>query len=270
MLGAEYPHLEALLIKENQPHLQELLAKEDPLSFFTQYDPSKIPLQEWCSQFAPLLPRFYSVASSLNTEQDSVDLLVALLSFTHAGKQRLGVASHFLCHLAEVEKTPVPIYVQPAHRFMLPQDVHAPIIMIGPGTGVAPFRAFLQERIHLGSKGENWLFFGERNRQFDFFYEDFWGSLVNQNKLKLDLAFSRDQKDKHYVQHKMYENKSALWRALQEGAYLYVCGDAESMAKEVDATLHRITVEEGNLSHDDAKSYLKKMRQEKRYLLDVY
>ncbi|HSX12419.1 MAG TPA: sulfite reductase, partial [Rhabdochlamydiaceae bacterium] len=153
----------------NPLQLQEYLAARDPLSFFKEFDTQKVPLQQWCAQFAPLLPRFYSVASSLKTQQDSVDLVVALLSFTQCGEKRFGVASHFLCHLAEINKTPVPVYVQPAHRFGLPEDLHAPIIMIGPGTGVAPFRAFLQERLHLGSQGDHWLFFGERNRQFDFF-----------------------------------------------------------------------------------------------------
>lgn len=270
LLAPQESHLNFLLQKENQPLLQEFLANRDPLTFFREFSPAKISPQEWCSQFAPLLPRFYSVASSLKNQKHSVDLLVALLSFSHAGQERFGVASHFLCHLAEENKTQIPIYVQTAHRFALPEDVHAPIIMIGPGTGVAPFRAFMQERIHLDSKGKNWLFFGERNRQCDFFYEDFWSDLVVQNKLQLDLAFSRDQKDKLYVQHKLHENRAPLWQWMQEGAHLYVCGDADNMAKEVDTMLHTIVASEGNMSAEEAKAYLKKMRQDKRYLLDVY
>ncbi|HSX03822.1 MAG TPA: sulfite reductase [Rhabdochlamydiaceae bacterium] len=270
LLAPYETHLNFLLQKENQKLLLDFLAAQDPLSFFKKFDLSKISVQDWCAQFAPLLPRFYSVASSLKTQKDSVDLLVALLSFTQAGEKRFGVASHFLCHLAEERKTPIPIYVQPAHRFGLPEDLHAPIIMIGPGTGVAPFRAFLQERIHLGSNGKHWLFFGERNRQFDFFYENYWSDLVAKNRLQLDLAFSRDQDEKFYVQHKMHENKSTLWRWLEEGAYLYVCGDADSMAKQVDAMLHTIVESEGNMNGDHAKAYVKKLRQDKRYLLDVY
>lgn len=249
---------------------KEYIASNDPISFFKEFETAHIPLQQWCQLFSPLLPRFYSVASSLKTDQESVDLLVALLSFSQCGEMRYGVASHFLCHLAEMEKTPIPVYVQPAHRFGLPEDLHAPLIMVGPGTGVAPFRAFLQERSQLGSQGKHWLFFGERNRQFDFFYEAYWSHLVSQNKLKLDLAFSRDQSSKLYVQHKMHENRALLWKWIEEGAYFYVCGDADNMAKEVDAALHAIAISEGNMAPDQAKLYLKKMRQDKRYLLDVY
>ncbi len=260
--------LEKLL--EKQTDMQEFLAQEDFISFFKRFNVTQVPLQELCTQFAPLLPRFYSAASSLKIDQESVDLLVALLSFTHAGQNHYGVASHFLCHLAKIEETAIPVYVQPAHRFALPNDLHAPIIMVGPGTGVAPFRAFLQERLHLGSKGKHWLFFGERNRQTDFFYEPFWADLVAQNKLQLDLAFSRDQSEKVYVQHKMHENKAALWRSLEEGAYFYICGDAGDMAKQVDAMLHAIVESEGNMSPETSKAYIKKLRQDKRYLLDIY
>ena len=212
--------------------------------------------------FAPLLPRFYSVASSPNAHPDEIHLLVALLPD--------GVASPFLCQTAIQGETPIPIYLQPAHSFFLPQDPETHIIMIGPGTGIAPFRAFMQERVHTQSPGKNWLFFGERNRASDFFYEDFWTALTTDNRLRLDLAFSRDQEEKFYVQHQMYEQRKELWNWIQEGAHIYVCGDKEKMAKDVDATLQRIAQEEGSLTSEDARVFVRSLRTQKRYLLDVY
>ena len=142
--------------------------------------------------------------------------------------------------------------------------------MVGPGTGVAPFRAFLQERLYHNSPGKNWLFFGECNQKTDFFYEEFWSSLVAQQKLSLDLAFSRDQAHKLYVQHKLLEKGADVWSWLEQGAFFYVCGDADPMAKEVEAAVLQICCSHGRLSFDEAKAYIKKMRHEKRYLSDVY
>lgn len=262
------------IVDPNHPLLQDkaalttYLAAHDPLDFFSSHP--HLPLQEVVNQFAPLLPRFYSVASSLKTHPEEVHLTVSLSTYEHRGETRYGVASHFLCNLAQENITPIPSYVQPTLHFTLPQDTQAPIIMIGPGTGVAPFRAFLHERIALNAPGKNWLFFGERHRAFDFFYEDFWSTLVNENKLRLDLAFSRDHAEKQYVQHKMVEHGLELWNWLQEGAYLYVCGEAKPMANEVEATLYRIFQEHGGLKEVEAKALLKEMRIQKRYLVDVY
>lgn len=254
----------------NHPLFQDkaYLASHDPLDFLRTHP--NLPLQEVVNQFAPLLPRFYSVASSLKTHPEEVHLTVSLSMYEHNGETRYGVASHFLCHLAKENATPIPSYVLPTPHFTLPLDHLAPIIMVGPGTGVAPFRAFLHERLALNAPGKNWLFFGERHREFDFFYEEFWSSLTSDNKLRLDLAFSRDQAEKHYVQHKMVENGRELWDWLQQGAYFYVCGDAEPMAKEVEGTLQHICQEHGNLSETDARAYLKSLRVQKRYLIDVY
>lgn len=268
--GPHQPDLGVLLHPDNKLQLQDYLGAHDPLAFLKKFAAIKVPLNTLCNLFAPLLPRFYSVASSLKKQNESVDLVVALLSFTQSGEKRYGVASHFLCHLAKENETPIPIYVQPAHRFGLPDDHNVPLIMVGPGTGVAPHRAFLQERVHHGSKGKNWLFFGERHREFDFFYEDFWTDLVSKNHLRLDLAFSRDQAEKLYVQHKMYENRADIWNWLQDGAHFYVCGDATNMAKDVDAMLHKIIASEGNMSPDEVKAYVKQLRQTRRYLADIY
>ena len=191
-------------------------------------------------------------------------------TFTHQGEQRFGVGSHFLCNLATVNATEVPIYVQPAHYFALPPDDTTPMIMVGPGTGVAPYRAFMQERLVKGAQGKNWLFFGERNRKTDYFYEEDWSQWTAQGKLKIDLAFSRDQPEKIYVQHKMYENAKEIWAWLEEGAYFYVCGDAHRMAKDVEATLQKIIQEQGAMTEETARAYVKNLRSQKRYRADVY
>lgn len=225
---------------------------------------------ELCKILLPLMPRFYSIASSRKMFPDEIHLTVAHTQFSLQGKPYFGVGSHFLCSQAEILLSPIPIYVQPSHSFRLPSNPDAPIIMIGPGTGVAPFRAFIQERLALRSEGKNWLFFGERNQKTDFYYEEFFKELEAQGRLRLDTAFSRDQPEKIYVQHKMLEHKKALWQWIQEGAYLYVCGDAEKMAKDVDGALLQIGAEEGNMNREEARLFFKNLRQEKRYLLDVY
>lgn len=253
--------------RTNEPMtLRDFLTHKANLS---RYEEHGISLQDLNQNFAPLLPRFYSVASSPKTHPEEVHLTVTLSTYTYNGELRYGVASHFLCHLAREDSTLVPSYVQVAPHFMLPHD-DAPIIMVGPGTGVAPFRGFMQERLARAARGKNWLFFGERHRAFDFFYEEFWTPLATDNKLKLDLAFSRDQADKVYVQHKLLENGKELWSWLQDGAYFYVCGDAEPMAKEVEATIVQLAKQHGGMSDEDAKAYLKSLRLQKRYLLDVY
>ena len=213
-----------------------------------------------------MMPRFYSVASSPKLFKHEIHLTVASLVYETAGGPRRGVGSHFLGHTAVPFETSIPIYVQPSNGFTLPADPDASIIMIGPGTGIAPFRAFLQEREALGASGRNWLFFGERNRETDFYYEDYFRSLKN---LRLDLAFSRDSAEKVYVQHKLWENRADIWNWLQNGAYLFVCGDADKMAKDVDLTLLRIGQDAG-LAEEDSREWLKALRKSRHYLQDVY
>jgi sulfite reductase (NADPH) flavoprotein alpha-component len=230
--------------------------------------PSFLP-QELTTLISPLLPRFYSIASSQNYEPGVVHLTVSHVSYEVAGKKRVGVCSHFLCDMDHDH--PVQLYVQPTRDFLLPDDDQQPIIMIGPGTGVAPFRAFMQERMHRGNcTTKNWLFFGERNSSHDFFYEEFWSELVKQGYLHLDVAFSRDNDEKVYVQHRMWEQKEKFWAWLQEGAKIYVCGDASRMAKDVDACLQKIISTVGGLDDVQTRAYMTSLRKEKRYLRDVY
>ncbi len=257
----------SLLQPENKEQLRAFLAEMDPLGLLREYSNSKLPIQELCDQFGPLLPRFYSVASSKRAKQDTLDLTVALFTWMQGDEKRYGVASHFLCNLAQQGETPIPLFVQPAHHFRLPEDHSADIIMVGPGTGIAPFRAFMQERQHHGAKGNHWLFFGERNRASDYFYETEWQRHKN---LKIDTAFSRDQEEKVYVQHLMLENGAELYEWLQNGAHLYLCGDAQEMAKDVEKTLQQILCIHGQKSEQEAKTTLKELKKAGKFLLDIY
>jgi len=244
------------------------LATHDIIDFLLDYPPTN--LQETISLFSPLLPRFYSIASSPLAHPNEAHLTVSVSTYTQQNELRFGVASHFLCHLATIGKTSIPCYVQPAPHFTLPADHTAALIMVGPGTGIAPFRGFLQERLAKEADGKHWLFFGERHRATDFFYEPFWSELVLQDKLILDLAFSRDQAHKVYVQHKLYEKGPQIWEWLSQGALFYLCGEADPMAKEVEGVLLQIFQEFGNKSELEARAFLKALRKEKRYLADIY
>jgi sulfite reductase (NADPH) flavoprotein alpha-component len=253
---------------ENKTDLQSFLGNHHLIDILQRFSPAPSP-QEIASALLPLMPRFYSIASSPKMFPDQIHLTVASLSYPSAGGIRRGVGSHFLCHQAG-PATPIPIYVQPSNGFTLPEDPDASIILIGPGTGIAPFRAFLQERTYLQHKGRNWLFFGERNRATDFYYGDYWLELQQQGRLCLDLAFSRDTAEKIYVQHLLWEQRAQIWDWIQNGAFLYVCGDAEKMAKDVDATLQKIAHDQGGFIEEDAREWLKTLRKNRRYLQDVY
>lgn len=220
---------------------------------------------------APLLPRFYSISSCLQTHPKQVDLLVALASYNHPTKGlQYGVASHFLCHLAKIGHTSIPVYVQPTKHFTIPSNPSHSLLMIGPGTGVAPYRAFLQRRIAQQASGSHWLIFGGRHQDTDFLYKDFWQTAQEKGILKLSTAFSRDQEEKIYVQHRLLEEASTVWKWLESGCFVYVCGDASRMAKDVEAALLQIIHTHQGLGETEAKQYIKKLRSEGRYVADVY
>jgi sulfite reductase (NADPH) flavoprotein alpha-component len=217
-----------------------------------------------------LSPRLYSIASSPKAHPGQVHLTVSALRYESHGRKRKGVASTFLADSVE-DSTRVRVYVQPSHGFKLPSNGDTPVIMVGPGTGIAPFRSFLEDRHAVGAKGKNWLFFGEQKQATDFLYEKQLTAWLNEAHLtRLDLAFSRDQAQKSYVQHRMLENASTLWEWLQEGAHFYVCGDASRMAKDVDAALHQVVENAGGLTPDAACDYVQKLKTDKRYQRDVY
>jgi sulfite reductase (NADPH) flavoprotein alpha-component len=254
---------------ESKEKLHAALQSQNVLDFLRAHPVSIHSPQEFVDSLLPLMPRFYSIASSSKIFPTEIHLTVSFLSYIQQGEKRHGVASYFLCEQALIESTPIPLYIQPSNGFHLPSPDDS-IILIGPGTGIAPFRAFLQERLAQQAKGRNWLFFGERHQATDFYYEPFFKELAHKNFLRLDTAFSRDQAEKIYVQHKLEENGASLWDWIQNGALLYVCGNAEKMAKDVDAALEQIISTHGSLSREEARLYLKRLRKEKRYLLDVY
>jgi sulfite reductase (NADPH) flavoprotein alpha-component len=264
------PLLEDLLAEGQRERLLHYLHSHELWDLLLSHPRAAFTPQELADLLPPLLPRFYSIASSKQVVGEEVHLTVALTHFETREIRRHGVGSYFLCHSAPLGTRCVPTYLHPSNGFTLPSEEHIPIIMVGPGTGVAPFRGFMQERLVSGSKAKSWLFFGDWHKDFDFLYDDFWNHLSAIGQLKLECAFSRDQAEKVYVQHKMLENAGEIWSWLSEGAYIYVCGDAERMAKEVDQVLHHIVKEEGGYSEEAAKAFLKKLRTEKRYLRDVY
>lgn len=215
--------------------------------------------------------RLYSISSSLKAHPEEVHLTVATVRYHSHGRERGGVASTFLADRVTTE-TPIPVFVNPGKGFRLPEPTEdTPIIMCGPGTGIAPFRAFLEERQVTGAKGKAWLFFGETSQTNCYFYKDeFKAWLADGTLTKLDCAWSRDQAQKVYVQHKMLENSGQFWEWLQQGAIFYVCGDASRMAVDVDAALNHIIQHEGGMTPEQAVAYVDEMKKAKRYRRDVY
>jgi sulfite reductase (NADPH) flavoprotein alpha-component len=217
-----------------------------------------------------LQPRLYSISSSPKAHPGEVHLTVGIVRYELNGRKRKGVCSTFLADRVAAE-TSVPVFVHAAPGFKPPKDGAAPMIMVGPGTGIAPFRAFLEERLAVGATGRNWLFFGDQRAATDFLYRDQLEAWRKDGFLnQLDIAFSRDQEQKVYVQNRMLENASELWLWLEQGAHFYVCGDASRMAKDVDAALHQVCQTAGGLTAEAAAEYVKKLKTEKRYCRDVY
>jgi sulfite reductase (NADPH) flavoprotein alpha-component len=225
--------------------------------------------EELLSVLKRLQPRLYSISSSPAAHPDEVHLTVSTVRYGRDGAARGGVCSTFLADRAQ--GADIPIFVQKTTHFRPPRDPTVPMIMVGPGTGVAPFRAFLQERRARGDTARNWLFFGEQRASTDFYYREELEAMQRDGSLhRLDTAFSRDQAEKVYVQNRMIENGAMLWRWLEEGAHFYVCGDGNRMAKDVDAALRQVAQTEGGLGTDAAAAYVAKMAQDKRYVRDVY
>jgi sulfite reductase (NADPH) flavoprotein alpha-component len=218
----------------------------------------------------PLQPRLYSISSSPKVHKGRVSLTVDTVRYDVGKRKRLGVASTFLAgRVAPGDK--LRVYVQKAHAFALPADPNTAIIMIGPGTGVAPFRAFLHERMATKAPGRNWLFFGHQKRDFDFFYEDEFSGMKNAGVLtRLSLAWSRDNDEKFYVQDRMLQVGRELWSWIADGAHVYVCGDAQRMAKDVERALIDIVAAHGARSTNEAVAFVAELKKAGRYQTDVY
>ncbi|MGD8232869.1 assimilatory sulfite reductase (NADPH) flavoprotein subunit [Vibrio sp. TRT 1302] len=217
-----------------------------------------------------LTPRLYSIASSQSEVDQEVHLTVGLVEYDKGDDKRYGGASSFLSQRLE-EGGEVKVFVENNNNFKLPQDDNTPVIMIGPGTGIAPFRSFIQERDNRDAEGKNWLFFGDRTFTQDFLYQVEWQKYLKSGLLnRLDVAFSRDQVEKVYVQHRILENAEQVWQWIQDGAYIYVCGDATRMAKDVHEALVIVAEQQGKMSRDDAEEFINDLRKAKRYQRDVY
>ena len=222
------------------------------------------------SLLKPLQHRAYSISSSPKAHVNEVHMTIASVRWTNDGRLHNGVCSTYLADRCQAGAD-AGIFVSPNKAFRVPSDDNAPIIMVGPGTGIAPFRAFLEERQARGARGTNWLFFGDQHRATDYIYSEQLGRMSKDGFLtRLDLAFSRDQAKKIYVQHRMIEKGKDLFALLEDGGHFYVCGDAMRMAKDVEAALHQIVKKHGRMTQSAASDYVNRLKREKRYLRDVY
>ncbi len=261
--------LSELIDPEAKSVMDDWVDGREVVDILEMFPGAKFNAEELVKVLRKLQPRLYSIASSPKVHPEAVHLTVAVVRYELHGRKRQGVASTYLAD--RVDDQTFPVFIHSAKHFRPPENDSSPLIMVGPGTGIAPFRAFLQEREATGAKGKTWLFFGDRQRATDFLYEDELTGWCNKGVLhRLDTAFSRDQTDKVYVQNRMLENAGELWKWLEEGASFYVCGDASRMAKDVDQALHRIVGQAGGKSEQEAAAYVEEMKKSKRYRKDVY
>ncbi|WP_311946346.1 assimilatory sulfite reductase (NADPH) flavoprotein subunit [Halomonas piscis] len=250
--------------------LTEWLYGRDVLDLIQGSPVDSVDAQTLVDTLRKLPPRLYSIASSQSAVDDEVHLTVAAVRYENEGRDRGGVASTWLADRLN-DDTAVPVYIEANKHFRLPEDDAAPVIMIGPGTGIAPFRAFMQEREEREAEGNNWLLFGDRHFHTDFLYQSEWLAWRRQGLVdRIDVAFSRDQGEKVYVQQRLRENADDVWRWLERGAYLYVCGDAERMAPDVHQALLDVVMQESGKNLEDATDYLRELTRQKRYQRDIY
>lgn len=259
-----------LAIASDKNTAREFSANHQVVDIVKKYPVSDITAQQFVNALRKITPRLYSIASSQAEVEHEVHLTVGLVSYEYDGQLRLGGASSFLTQHLDEDRT-VKVFIEHNDNFRLPASGDTPVIMVGPGTGVAPFRAFMQEREANEASGDNWMFFGDQTFTQDFLYQVEWQSYLKSGLLtKMDVAFSRDQAQKIYVQDRIKENAQELFSWLERGAHLYICGDANKMAKDVHSALVDVIAEQGSLSAEQAEDYLKSLRSSKRYQKDVY
>ncbi|MDN4636422.1 assimilatory sulfite reductase (NADPH) flavoprotein subunit [Bacillus sp. PsM16] len=262
--------LHALLEEGNEEKLKEYIAGRDLVDAARDFGPFEGTAADFTALLRKIPARLYSIASSLKANDEEVHLTIGAVRYNAHGRERQGVCS-ILCAERLQPGDTLPVYIQHNQNFKLPQDPDAPIIMVGPGTGIAPFRSFMQEREELGANGKSWLFFGDQHFVTDFLYQREWQKWLKDGVLtKMDVAFSRDTEEKVYVQHQMKKQSKELFEWLEQGAYVYICGDEKHMAHDVHNTLLSIIQEEGAMSKEKAESYLANLQQQKRYQRDVY
>ena len=266
----EKAKLSGLLSPESKDLLASFLDEREFVDLLAEFPSAKLTPQEFVDHLRKLMPRLYSIASSPRVYPSDVHLTVAVVRYRTNHRERAGVCSTFLADRVQVGTTPTRVFVSASH-FGPPEDGARDCIMVGPGTGIAPFRAFVQDRVASGATGRNWVFFGDQKGATDFLYGDEWEQYLAKGQVaRLDLAWSRDQFTKVYVQDKMRANAAELWAWLQGGAHFYVCGDAKRMAKDVDVALHDIVSMQGGMTPALAADYVKQLKKEKRYQRDVY
>ena len=266
------PELAKLLEPERKEQLEAHLHGRELIDFLHDFPDAKFEPQEFVSVCKKLLIRLYSISSSLKANPDSVHLTVATVRYHTFGRDRKGVASTFMAERVTLNETLLPTFIKEGKGFRLPApDDETPVIFCGPGTGIAPFRSFLQERDATKAKGKAWLFFGEVSSKTDFFYEEEFNEYLKSGALtKLTTAFSRDQAGKIYVQHRIAEAAEELYEWLEAGAIFYICGDASRMAVDVDQALHTVVEKAGGKTPAEAAEYIEQLRKDKRYRRDVY
>lgn len=264
------PALQELLSPDRQQELKNYIHGRDLLDLIQDYAPWEVPARSFVTILRKLPARLYSIASSYNANPDEVHFTVRAVRYESHGRERYGVCSVHCAERVQPGAT-LPVYIQSNPNFKLPANPDTPVIMIGPGTGVAPFRSFLEEREEQGAQGKSWLFYGDRHFVTDFLYQTDWQRMLKDGVLsRLDVAFSRDTDEKVYVQHRILEKSRELYTWLQEGAHVYVCGDEKHMAHDVHAALITVIQQEGGLSPEGAAAYLETLQQEQRYQRDVY
>lgn len=267
---AEKAKLTGLLTPEAKEVLATFLDDREYIDILSEFPSARLTPQEFVDHLRKLMPRLYSIASSSRVFPTEIHLTVAVVRYETNHRPRFGVCSTFMADRVQVGTTSTPVFVSHSH-FGPPEDLSKDAIMVGPGTGIAPFRAFVQDRIAAGATGRNWVFFGDQKKGTDYLYEEEWTEYVNKGQVaRLDLAWSRDQLLKVYVQDKMRENAAELWAWLKNGGHFYVCGDAKRMAKDVDVALHDIITDQGKMTPAEAVEYVKQMKKDKRYQRDVY
>ncbi|OIR13672.1 MAG: hypothetical protein BEU04_03675 [Marine Group III euryarchaeote CG-Bathy1] len=269
--GDEKNKLNELL--EDRDKLEEYLNVRDCVDIINENPDVVFEAQEFVDTLQNITPRLYSISSSPKVHGDEVHTTIAVVRYENFERKRSGLTTGYLADRMQVKETEIPVYIQATKEFILPKDGSKDVIMVGPGTGIAPFRAFIEERERTHSTGKNWLFFGDWYEESTFFYKDEWKEFMKRGSLnKLTTAFSRDQKKKVYVQHRIEQHSKEIWKWIKKGAYFYVCGDKEYMAKDVHETLIKIVEKEGKMNREKAEEYVNKtlMKEEKRYLRDVY
>jgi sulfite reductase (NADPH) flavoprotein alpha-component len=252
--------------------IADYLWTRDYIDIMREFDVRYTP-EEFMELADKLKPRLYSIASSHDAHPGFVELTVGIVRFEYNGRARGGLCTQFMADEIDTSGAPIGVFMSPTKSFILPEDKETDIIMVGPGTGIAPFRAFMEQRVHDGGSGKNWLFFGDQSEKTEFYYKDEIESWIDEGHLyRFTTAWSRDQEEKIYVQHRLKEHGAEIWEWFERGAYFYICGDKQYMAKDVHRALIQIAIDHGGMSEDDATHFIEKtmMKEQKRYLRDVY